>query len=143
MTPATKVEQRTHRSGVWAWVKPGDNPVRWFGLRAAILALAVAALTAPQWLSPGDQYTAGLAVIAILFAMSYNLLLGSTGMVSFGHAAFYGLGAFTVALIATKAHGNAVEGLILAPIVGAVSGLIIGAFCLRAVRLYFALLTLA
>jgi len=143
MTPATKVEQRTHRSGVWAWVKPGDNPVRWFGLRAAILALAVAALTAPQWLSPGDEYTAGLAVIAILFALSYNLLLGTTGMVSFGHAAFYGVGAFTVALIATKTHHSAIEGLVLSPFIGAISGLAIGAFCLRAVRLYFSLLTLA
>lgn len=113
------------------------------GRGGATIVLLVALVSAPLWLSPADEYTAGLAVIAILFALSYNLLLGSTGMVSFGHAAFYGLGAFTVALITTKVHGNAIEGLILSPIVGAVSGLIIGAFCLRAVRLYFALLTLA
>ena len=107
------------------------------------LVLVVALATAPLWLSPGDEYTAGLAVIAILFALSYNLLLGTTGMVSFGHAAFYGLGAFTVALITTRSHGNALEGLVLSPIVGLISGLVIGALCLRAVRLYFALLTLA
>jgi len=111
------------------------------GGAAAVLLVALA--TAPLMLNRGDQYTAGLAVIAILFALSYNLLLGGTGMVSFGHAAFYGLGAFTVALVTTKALGNATEGLILAPVIGAVGGLVIGALCLRAVRLYFALLTLA
>ena len=103
----------------------------------------VAFLTVPLWLGPADQYTAGLAVIAVLFAVSYNLLLGTTGMVSFGHAAFYGIGAFTVALVATRAHADATVGLLFAPVIGAIAGLVVGAFCLRAVRLYFALLTLA
>lgn len=113
-------------------------------MRAGLLLLvALAFLTAPSWLSPGDEYIAGLAVIAVLLALSYNLMLGSTGMVSFGHAGFYGIGAFTVALVVTKAHGNALLGLGLAPVIGAVTGLAVGAFCLRAVRLYFSLLTLA
>jgi ABC-type branched-subunit amino acid transport system ATPase component/ABC-type branched-subunit amino acid transport system permease subunit len=64
-------------------------------------------------------------------------------MVSFGHAAFYGVGAFTVALITTRMHGDALIGLALAPLIGAVFGLLAGAFCLRAVHLYFSLLTLA
>jgi ABC-type branched-subunit amino acid transport system ATPase component/ABC-type branched-subunit amino acid transport system permease subunit len=100
-------------------------------------------VAAPFYLSPGDEYIAGLAVIAILLALSYNLLLGSTGMVSFGHAAFYGIGAFTVALITTRMHGDALLGLALSPLIGAVFGLLAGAFCLRAVHLYFSLLTLA
>ncbi|MFN2463105.1 MAG: ATP-binding cassette domain-containing protein, partial [Candidatus Dormibacteria bacterium] len=108
-----------------------------------LLVAAVAVLTVPIWLSAGDEYIAGLAVIAVLLALSYNLMLGSTGMVSFGHAGFYGIGAFTVALMATKGHSNAMVGLALAPVVGAVSGVAVGAFCLRAVRLYFSLLTLA
>jgi len=82
-------------------------------------------------------------VIAVLLALSFNLMLGSTGMVSFGHAAFYGIGAYTVAMVAVKGHGNALVGLALAPVLGAVTGLAVGAFCLRAVRLYFSLLTLA
>ena len=104
---------------------------------------AVALVAAPLYLSPGDEYIAGLAVIAILLALSYNLLLGSTGMVSFGHAAFYGVGAFTVALITTRLHGDALLGLALAPLIGAAFGLVAGAFALRAVHLYFSLLTLA
>src|SRR5207302_7776479 len=112
--------------------------------RAALLGLALLALvTAPYYRSPGAEYVAGLAVIAVLFALSYNLLLGTTGLVSFGHAAFYGIGAFTVALLATRLHASALLGLALAPIVGAGVGLAVGAFCLRAVHLYFSLLTLA
>ena len=112
--------------------------------RAALLGLPLLALVAaPYYLSPGDEYVAGLAVIAVLFALSYNLLLGTTGLVSFGHAAFYGIGAFTVALLATRLHASALLGLALAPIVGAGVGLAVGAFCLRAVHLYFSLLTLA
>jgi len=105
--------------------------------------VVAAFLSAPLWLGPADQYTAGLAVIAVLLAVSYNLLLGTTGMVSFGHAAFYGIGAFTVALVATRVHADATTGLLMAPLIGAIAGLVVGAFCLRAVRLYFALLTLA
>ncbi len=108
---------------------------------AGVAGLAL--IAAPLYLSPGDQYIAGLAVIAILLALSYNLLLGSTGLVSFGHAAFYGVGAFTVALITTRLHGDALLGLALAPLIGAAFGLIAGAFALRAVHLYFSLLTLA
>ncbi|MFN2466191.1 MAG: ATP-binding cassette domain-containing protein [Candidatus Dormibacteria bacterium] len=111
--------------------------------RGPLLVAAVAIATVPIWLSAGDEYIAGLALIAVLLALSYNLMLGSTGMVSFGHAGFYGIGAFTVALVATKAHSNAMVGLALSPVIGAISGAAVGAFCLRAVRLYFSLLTLA
>jgi len=114
-----------------------------WGRPAVALVAGVVLVAAPFYLSPGDEYIAGLAVIAILLALSYNLLLGSTGMVSFGHAAFYGLGAFTVALITTRMHGDALLGLALAPLIGAGFGLLAGAFCLRAVHLYFSLLTLA
>ena len=143
MTAASEAEQPTPGSGILTWITPRGNPVRWFALRCVVLLIVAGAVSAPLWLSPGDEYTAGLAVIAILFALSYNLMLGTTGMVSFGHAAFYGVGAFTVALVATKTHHSAIEGLILSPLIGAAGGLVIGAFCLRAVRLYFALLTLA
>jgi ABC-type branched-subunit amino acid transport system ATPase component/ABC-type branched-subunit amino acid transport system permease subunit len=117
--------------------------IRWAARWALAGVGALALVAAPLYLSPGDEYIAGLAVIAILLALSYNLLLGSTGMVSFGHAAFYGVGAFTVALITTRVHGDAVLGLALAPLIGAAFGLVAGAFALRAVHLYFSLLTLA
>ena len=126
------------------WVLPPRDELRRWLLRRGLLLLAVTAvLTAPTWLGPGDQYIAGLAVIAVLLALSFNLLLGATGMVSFGQAAFYGIGAFTVALVATKLHRAALIGLVLSPVIGMLAGLVVGVFCLRAVRLYFSLLTLA
>ncbi|MHB8613487.1 MAG: branched-chain amino acid ABC transporter ATP-binding protein/permease [Candidatus Dormibacteraceae bacterium] len=127
-----------------AWILPPRAGLgRWLLRRGLLLLGVTAVLTAPTWLGPGDQYIAGLAVIAVLLALSYNLLLGTTGMVSFGHAAFYGIGAFTVALVATRLHRAALIGLVLSPVIGMLAGLIVGAFCLRAVRLYFSLLTLA
>jgi ABC-type branched-subunit amino acid transport system ATPase component/ABC-type branched-subunit amino acid transport system permease subunit len=126
-----------------AMITPRGNVANWITTRVAVVAALIAAVTVPLWLSLGDEYIAGLAVIAVLFALSYNVMLGGAGMVSFGHAAPYGIGAFTVALITTKVGHSAIEGLILAPFIGAAFGVIAGAFCLRAVRLYFALLTLA
>ena len=143
MTSTTAEPAPSMAARLWAWAGPRGD-IRPWALRLGVGLLVVAAfLSAPLWLGPADQYTAGLAVIAVLLAVSYNLLLGTTGMVSFGHAAFYGIGAFTVALVATRVHADATMGLLMAPLIGAIAGLVVGAFCLRAVRLYFALLTLA
>ena len=143
MKAAPLIRQRGVTALLLGLLRPRDNIARWAAGRIAFIAVVVLAGTAPLWLSLGDEYTAGLAIIAVLFALSYNLMLGSTGMVSFGHAAPYGLGAFTVALVTTKVHGSAIAGLLLAPVIGAGFGVVAGIFCLRAVRLYFALLTLA
>jgi ABC-type branched-subunit amino acid transport system ATPase component/ABC-type branched-subunit amino acid transport system permease subunit len=83
------------------------------------------------------------ALVLALWSVSYNLMLGYTGMVSFAHAAYYGVGAYTVAYLFKTYQLPALEGLVLAPLVAAVFGLVTGFFALRAVRLYFSLLTLA
>lgn len=78
-----------------------------------------------------------------LFAMSLNLLLGYTGLVSFGHAAYFGIGAYTCALLMKKAgiiFPLAFMGAMFAGVLGA---LIIGFFCVRLTKIYFAMLTLA
>jgi branched-chain amino acid transport system permease protein len=82
-------------------------------------------------------------VIMALFAMSLNLILGFGGMVSFGHAAFFGVGAYTVALLMKKAGAPLYAALIAAPIVAALVAAVIGWFCVRLIGLYFAILTLA
>lgn len=82
-------------------------------------------------------------VIMALFATSLNLILGFGGMVSFGHAAFFGVGAYTVALLMKKAGINLFVALIAAPCMAAVAAAIIGWFCVRLIGLYFAILTLA
>jgi ABC-type branched-subunit amino acid transport system ATPase component/ABC-type branched-subunit amino acid transport system permease subunit len=83
------------------------------------------------------------ALVLALWAVSYNLMLGYTGMVSFAHAAYYGVGAYTVAFLFKRYSVPALEGLVLAPLVAGLVGLVTGLVALRAVRLYFSLLTLA
>ncbi|WP_083846858.1 branched-chain amino acid ABC transporter permease [Desulfomonile tiedjei] len=82
-------------------------------------------------------------IISALFAMSLNLILGYGGMVSFGHAAFFGVGAYTVALLMKKAGAPLYLALLAAPLVSAFAAAIIGWFCVRLIGLYFAILTLA
>jgi ABC-type branched-subunit amino acid transport system ATPase component/ABC-type branched-subunit amino acid transport system permease subunit len=83
------------------------------------------------------------ALVLALWAISYNLMLGYTGMVSFAHAAYYGVGAYTVALIFKRYHLPILMGLAAAPFAAAAVGFITGLVAQRAVRLYFSLLTLA
>ena len=83
------------------------------------------------------------ALVLALWAISYNLMLGYAGMVSFAHAAYYGIGAYTVALLFQRYHLPVLAGLALTPLVTAAFGLVTGLIALRAVRLYFSLLTLA
>ncbi len=78
-----------------------------------------------------------------LFALSLNLILGYGGMVSFGHAAFFGAGAYTVALLMKKAGWPLYLALPAAPLVAAAIAAAIGWFCVRLLGLYFAILTLA
>ncbi|UCF92303.1 MAG: branched-chain amino acid ABC transporter permease [Desulfobacterales bacterium] len=78
-----------------------------------------------------------------LFAVSLNLLLGYTGLVSFGQAAFFGIGAYTCALLKKKAGITFALAFPAAGLLGAAAALIIGMFCVRLTKIYFAMLTLA
>ena len=82
-------------------------------------------------------------VILALFAVSLNLLLGYTGLVSFGHAAYFGIGAYTCAIL-MKTHGVPFPAaLIVAGAAAAGFAVVFGFFCVRSTRIYFAMLTLA
>lgn len=80
---------------------------------------------------------------AILFAMSFNLLLGQAGLLSFGHAAFYGLGAYTVALLQVRLGWPVGVGLAVAPLCAGLCAVAMGALTLHLSGMYFAMLTLA
>jgi branched-chain amino acid transport system permease protein len=82
-------------------------------------------------------------IIMALFATSLNLVLGFGGMVSFGHAAFFGVGAYTVALLMKKAGVSLLLALVAAPCAAGIAAAVIGWFCVRLIGLYFAILTLA
>ncbi len=87
-----------------------------------------------------------IAIFAALVA-SYDVLIGYTGIVSFGHAMFFGFGAYGVALavgkFGTPTYGSLALGFAAAVIVSAVVAIVIGAFSLRVKAIFFAMITLA
>lgn len=101
--------------------------------------LAVAGLLLPLATALDVRNAIGLA----LFALATNLLLGYGGLVSFGQAIFYGVGAYTVMLGWQHWGWSFWTGLVVAPLVAAAAALAIGVVALRSRHLYFALLTLA
>lgn len=105
--------------------------------------LVLVAATAPLFLKEIELFTATRIVILALWATSLNLLLGQTGLVSFAHAAYFGVGAYTSALLWLHLGWSPLIGIPLSIPMGAVVAFVTGAFALRAARLYFSLLTLA
>jgi branched-chain amino acid transport system permease protein len=111
---------------------------------AAFVLLAVAPLIV-SWL-PGDRYLLGLLSRAMIFAIaatSLDLILGYGGLVSFGHAAFVGLGAYAVGILA--AH-DITEAAVAVPAVLAVCALfafVTGVIAVRTRGVYFIMITLA
>ncbi|MDA8121806.1 MAG: ABC transporter permease [Deltaproteobacteria bacterium] len=89
------------------------------------------------------QYLLSQIFIASLMAVAFNLLLGTTGLLSFGQAAFFGVGAYTVGLLATKAGFGTLPALFLSPVTAAAAAAVIGFFCVRLSGVHFAMLTLA
>jgi ABC-type branched-subunit amino acid transport system ATPase component/ABC-type branched-subunit amino acid transport system permease subunit len=76
-----------------------------------------------------------------LLGLSLNLLVNTTGLVSFGHAMFFAFGAYLVGISAVKLGWSPLLGLALTPLVGAVTGLLVGLIVFRGAELYFSLLT--
>jgi branched-chain amino acid transport system permease protein len=107
------------------------------------LAVAVAALFVPALGSRFYTFVATDVAIMALFAVSLNLLLGYAGLVSFGHAAYFGIGAYATGLLMKKL---AVPFVLAFPAAGVLAGLfalVFGFFCVRLTKIYFAMLTLA
>jgi branched-chain amino acid transport system permease protein len=111
--------------------------------RAAGLAVLVAAIAAfPLFMGSYPVKLLQEILIFGLFAMSLDLLMGYTGMVSFGHSAFFGIGAYVAALALVKSPGLT-SALLLPAAVAAVGALVIGYFSIRVSGVYFIMLTLA
>ena len=107
-----------------------------------IVAAAVAVI-APLVANERQLFVLMSVLVLAVFGTSFNILLGYTGLVSFAHAAYYGVGAYTVALLALHLQASPMIGLALAPLVAGAVAYATGLVALRATRLYFALLTLA
>jgi branched-chain amino acid transport system permease protein len=110
----------------------------------ARVVLGLAALTAPLWLTnPYYQHVLIMAGIFAVLALSLNLLLGYTGQLSLGHAAFFGIGAYTSALLTLRLDWSFWLGLLAATAAGAMAGWAIGRLALKLRGAYFVLVTLS
>jgi len=108
-----------------------------------VLVVVLVAMWIP-WL--GSRFYTFIATdiaILALFALSLNLLLGYTGLVSFGHAAYFGIGAYVCAILMKTYGVPFVLSFPAAGIVAALFALAFGFFCVRLTKIYFAMLTLA
>jgi branched-chain amino acid transport system permease protein len=120
-------------------IEPSRLRIR-LGILGAIVALL---LVLPLLASEFYIYITALIFVTALLAMSLNLVLGYGGIYQFHHAVFYGVGAYTVALMVTRAHLPWALGFIAAPLVAALTGLVIGWFCIRLTKLYFGMLQIS
>lgn len=124
-----------------------DAPLRpatpWHkGFMLAVLAILIAL----PLLSNIIPYASVLAldiIIVALFAASLHFIMGPGGMPSFGHAAYFGLGAYGAALLLTAAAWPMMPALIVAPLLAGIGAVIFGWFCVRLSGIYLAMLTLA
>jgi ABC-type branched-subunit amino acid transport system permease subunit len=113
--------------------------------RALPVLLAFALLAALPWLTSGFRLEMALKIMILaIFALSLELLVGQTGLVCFGHAAFFGIGAYVAALM-TPQDGPASLWIALpaALLVAGVYALAVGALSLRTKGVYFIMITLA
>ncbi|WP_201772295.1 branched-chain amino acid ABC transporter permease [Hoeflea sp. BAL378] len=113
-----------------------------------LLAVALALLViVPPFLGLGWQNMLVNVLIASLFALAFNLLIGQAGLLSFGHAAYFGVGAFAALHLMRAIEGGLPFPTPLVPLAGAAAGLLIGLiagyFATMRSGVYFALVTLA
>ncbi|MBI3709074.1 MAG: ABC transporter permease [Proteobacteria bacterium] len=111
----------------------------------ALLGLAVLAILVAVPLVAGPYAVAMLTEIAILvlFAASLHFMMGPGGMASFGHAAYFGVGAYGVALVMKSFAAPMLPALAAAPLAAGLAGIVFGWFCVRLSGVYLAMLTLA
>ncbi len=112
---------------------------KWVG--AALLCGLL--LGMPLFIGPGWISLLCEILILAIAASALNLIIGYTGMISFGPAGLYAVGAYTTALLIVKAQAPFGLAMVAGPVAAAVVSLIIGWFCVRRTAVYFALLTLA
>lgn len=121
------------------------NETRNYSKELGLAVLALAILVAIPYLTSSrliSDYIIRLAAFGV-FATSLNILIGYGGMVSFGHAMFFGGGAYAFGLLMQKAGTSIPVALVGAILFCALLGLVVGAICVRLKEIYFSFLTLA
>ncbi|NYT61994.1 ABC transporter permease [Alcaligenaceae bacterium] len=121
-------------------LRPANTAFKW-------LAVAlVGVFAAMPLLSGAFPYAAVLAqdvMVAVLFAVSLHFMMGLGGMISFGHAAYFGVGAYGAALLFKSAGVGMGGAIFAAPLAAGLAATVFGWFCIRLTGVYLAMLTLA
>lgn len=134
-----KAETLAHGAGqVELPIRPASN------LAKAVAGLLLAGLVVMPFVA--GEFAIVLAtdvLIFALFAASLHFIMGNGGMVSFGHAAYFGLGAYGAAFFIKYAGGSMELALVAAPVMAAAGAILFGWFCVRLSGVYMAMLTLA
>jgi branched-chain amino acid transport system permease protein len=106
----------------------------------AVIALVILPFVVP----PYQTVLLSYGLIFAIAALGFNLLLGYTGLLSFGHSAYFGVGAYAVAFVVKYLKIDSMEVLLLAGILGsALVAALFGLLCVRYTRIFFGILTLA
>lgn len=129
-----------HAASVEPPLRPGGT-----AFRLGVTALLVVAAALPLF-SAGLPYATVIAqdmLVAVLFAVSLHFMMGLGGMPTFGHAAYFGIGAYSTALLFKAAGLGMLASIVAAPMVAALAAVVFGWFCIRLTGVYLAMLTLA
>ena len=117
------------------------SPRRLLAIGVPVLVV-LAAL--PTLIDPYQVVLLSYGLVFAIAALGFNLLLGYTGLLSFGHSAYFGTGAYAVALIVKYLHLTSMEAFVAGGIVAsAVVAALFGLLCVRYTRIFFGILTLA
>ena len=119
-------------------IRPAPRRLRILAFCALLLAVS-----APLWASPFLLSVLTEAAIAILFAASLHVMMGPGGMPSFGHAAWFGIGAYVAALAVQRLDAPMPLALLAAPLAAGLAAAAFGSFMVRLSGVYLAMLTLA
>ena len=110
---------------------------------ASALVLVILALL-PLYVGLYQTQLLTYGLIAAIAALGFNLLLGYTGLLSFGHSAFFGIGAYSVAFLFRDVGIRSMELYILIGVpIAAIASALFGYICVRHTRIFFGILTLA
>ena len=135
---------------VWNRVMKADvqrapRPLRCSGSLAAAAPVLLVLILVPGFVGTYQMQLLTYGLIAAIAALGFNLLLGYTGLLSFGHSAYFGVGAYTVAFVRASIsapHSMELYILVGIPIV-AIASALFGYICVRHTRIFFGILTLA
>ncbi len=108
-----------------------------------VVAVTAGFALVPLVFGPYAVYLGAEILIFIIFALAFNLMLGQGGLVSFGHAAYFAIASYGVAVLLTTYSWPFVPAFLAAIALSSLAAVVIGYFCVRLTEIYFAMLTLA